>query len=373
MAAPFEVVVSGHLCLDLIPQMGNVAPPSLALPGRLLEVGAMQMATGGPVSNAGLALHRLGVRVGLMSRVGDDWLGQATIDYLRQRDPALCSLITVQAGEPSSYSVVLAPGGADRTFLHCTGTNSTFNAESVDYDLLRGTKLFHLGYPPLLPGLLVNDGEGLSEIFRRVKALGVVTSMDMVVPDPNGTGRSDWKTILQKTLPYVDIFLPSIDEILFMLRRDDWRRWQGDTLHHISAAYLDNLADELLAMGAVVVGFKLGEYGLYLRTAPAEAFARLAVLGLRVEEWANVTLWQPAFMVEVRGTTGAGDSAYAGFLTALLNQQSPTDALRWACAVGACNVEAVDSNSGVQDLPTTLARLSADWAVRMESLHGYGT
>ena len=122
-------------------------------------------------------------------------------------------------------------------------------------------------------------------------------------------------------------------------------------------------------MGTVITGFKLGPYGMYLRTASSAAFDRLALVD--VQAWADVTLWQPAYQVEVRGTTGAGDSAYAGFLTALLHQQTPVEALRWACAVGACNVEAADATSGVQDLQTTLARLNAKWMVRKEYLSGY--
>jgi len=359
MAQPFEIVVSGHLCIDLIPQMPNVPRGALANPGKLFEVGKLDMSTGGPVSNTGLSLQQLGVRTGLMACVGGDWLGQATIDLLRQRDPALCDLITVYPDQTSSYSIVLAPGGSDRTFLHCTGTNSTFNAESVVYGLLRGVKIFHLGYPPLLPRLVENDGSELARIYRRVKAMDVITSLDMAVPDPgSATGRANWRKILQNTLPFVDVFIPSIEEILFMLRRADLDRWGGNPFPHLSLEYLHTLAGELLAMGTPVVGFKLGEYGIYLRTGDQAAVARLK---LDVTKWANGAWYQPTFAVNVRTTLGAGDAAYAGFLTALLHQQGPVEALRWACATGACSAEAVDSVSGVQDLESMRNRLAAGW------------
>ncbi len=365
MVDPFEIVVSGHLCIDLHPHMSNVAPADLVRAGKLFEVGAMGMSVGGCVANTGLSLHRLGVRTGLMAVVGDDLLGQATQSLLAEYDTALCRLISVQSGQPSSYSVVLTPGGTDRTFLHCTGTNSTFNADSIAYALLDGVKMFHLGYPPLLPGLIAHQGEGLRTIFERVKASGVVTSMDMVVVDPSSDpGRADWRAILRATLPFVDVFLPSIDEIRFMLRPTETLA-EGAWL---SARYLRELADELLEMGVAVAGFKLGAHGLYLKTASSARFAALQTLGLDVTQWANIERWQPAFQVEVRGTTGAGDAAYAGFLTALLHKQGPLDALRWACAVGACNVEAADSNSGVQSLEATLARLHVGWLEHIDLL-----
>ncbi len=139
----------------------------------------------------------------------------------------------------------------------------------------------------------------------------------------------------------------------------------------MNSEQMRELADELLSMGAPLVGFKLGRLGMYLKTGPASRFEHLARLGLRAEEWADGEFWQPAFQVEVKGTTGAGDSAYAGFLTALLHRQTPAEALRWACATGACNVEAVDSNSGVQPLPAILARLVAGWPNRPERLAGF--
>src|SRR5207247_5555181 len=106
--------------------------------------------------------------------------------------------------------------GAYRTFLHCAGTNATFGLANVDFSLLAGAKIFHVGYPPFLPGLLKNDGAELEAIYRQAKATGVVTSMDTALPDPQGvSGRSDWNTIWRRALPYVDIFMPSIEEILF--------------------------------------------------------------------------------------------------------------------------------------------------------------
>lgn len=68
-----------------------------------------------------------------------------------------------------------------------------------------------------------DDGAQLVEMFRRAKDTGVTTSLDMALPDPaSAAGRASWVTILKSTLPYVDIFLPSIEEILYMLHRETY-------------------------------------------------------------------------------------------------------------------------------------------------------
>jgi sugar/nucleoside kinase (ribokinase family) len=370
-SASIDVIVSGHLCLDLIPSMDHVALQKLTAPGRMVETGPISVSTGGAVSNTGLALHRLGVNVRLMATVGDDLIGQMIIACLKNRDEMLSQFISVQSGQPSSYTVVLSPEHADRTFLHCTGANSAFGIHNIDFSLLPKARIFHLGYPPVLPRLIAHDGSEMRALYERAKTTGVVTSMDLSLPDPQGpSGQVAWPRVLKNVLPYVDIFLPSVEEILFMLRRADYDAWEGKALSHLTAPYLRVLATELLDMGAIIVGLKLGDMGFYLCTADAARFDRLQKLSLDAAAWSNVELWTPAYEVEVAGTTGAGDAAYAGFLAALLHGSSPLDAIRWACAVGACNVETVDSTSGVRSWQETQARMEAGWPTRRERLPG---
>ncbi|MBC8098714.1 MAG: carbohydrate kinase family protein, partial [Armatimonadetes bacterium] len=73
----------------------------------------------------------------------------------------------------------------------------------------------------------------------------------------------------------------------------------------------------------------------------------------------------------VAGTTGAGDAAYAGFLTALLHGYAPAEAMRWACAVGAYSVEGVDSHSYVVPWSDVGARMASGWALRPERVPGF--
>jgi sugar/nucleoside kinase (ribokinase family) len=360
-----DIIVSGHLCLDLIPSMGHVPLKALGTPGRLFEVGPLAFSTGGAVSNTGLALHRLGVDVGLMAAVGDDLVGQAIISFLNHRDPALSRWIRIEPNQSSSYTIVLSPENVDRIFLHCACTNSIFGADSIDYAQLAGVKLFHLGYPPILPRLMVNDGEELEAIYRRVKATGVISSLDTSLPDPMGvSGQVNWEKLLRRTLPFVDIFIPSIGEILFMLRRNQYDAWSRPIEDNLNFRLLDELASELLDMGVGVVGFKLGHSGFYVRAGDRGRLEALKQLPIDLNAWANKQAFHPAFHVHVAGTTGAGDSAYAGLLAAMLRGYSLDDTVQWACAVGACNVEAADATSGIRTWDETVRRLNEEWPTR---------
>jgi sugar/nucleoside kinase (ribokinase family) len=133
------------------------------------------------------------------------------------------------------------------------------------------------------------------------------------------------------------------------------------------------LGQELLDMGAKIVALKIGERGLYLRTASAIALTQMGRCQVAdVAAWSDRELWAPCFATRVVGTTGSGDATIAGFLLGLLHAMTPEAALLVACAVGACSVEAIDALSSVRSWSETEARLAAGWAhlpLALDTLH----
>lgn len=353
-----EIVVCGHLCLDLIPALpaGAGRLSELVAPGRLVYVGPVEASTGGVVGNAGLALYRLGMAVRLIGMVGDDLFGRAVLDILRGHDPALAEGIAVTAKAPTSYTIVISAPGADRMFLHCPGANDVFGADDVPYRELMGARLFHFAYPPVMRRMYAGQGDELVSLLRRAREQGMAISLDMAPPDPaSESGQAPWPLIMSRALPYVDLFVPTLDEILVMLGRPRTGPPDGPLLSEV--------AGELLAMGAAVVALKLGREGLYLRTSPdAERLGRLAeAVGAEVARWRGRELLVPCFQVEVVGTTGSGDCTVAGLLAALVHGLGPEEAAVSAVAVGACSVEAADGSSGVRRWEEVQARIAGGW------------
>ncbi|MHB1293876.1 MAG: carbohydrate kinase family protein [Anaerolineae bacterium] len=364
-----DAVVAGHLCVDIIPEItetATAASENFMAPGRLTEVGRALLSTGGAVSNTGLSMFRLGLDVRLVARIGDDVIAGVTRNILNAISPHLTEELSIGRGEPSSYTLVINPPGIDRTFLHCTGTNDTFGSEDVSVELLAQARLFHFGYPPLMRRMYADGGDELSALLRKAKSTGVTTSLDMAMPDPTRpSGKADWRRILSLALPHVDVFLPSFEELLYMLRRaryDELDRAVGPAhmLDALEPAEISSLAEETLSLGAKVLVIKLGHRGLYVRTAPA-----LGEMGRAAPaepaNWSGRELWAPCFQVQVLGTVGSGDSTIAGFLAGLLRGQRIEDAATSAVAVGACNVEFADAYSGVRGWEETQARIRAGW------------
>lgn len=368
-----KIAVAGHVCLDIIPPFDSPQKKfdKLILPGKLIEVGPAIISTGGAVSNTGLALHRLGIPTVLMGKIGSDFFGKIILDLLNSQGHALTKGMVMSAKSHTSYTVIISPPGSDRLFLHFPGANDDFRATDLQDIHLGGFHIFHFGYPPLMRRMYQNEGRELEALFRWVQNQGITTSLDLAKPDPESeAGRVDWRLILERVLPFVDIFLPSVDEILFMLHRDIFHSFtqkhgEVNFIKFLDTELLDNLADTLIKMGSNVVAIKLGDQGFYLRTGNnIQRLAGATDSTNEITQWSERQLIAPCFHTNVIGTTGTGDCTVAGLLAGLTLGVNPVDALRLAVGVGACCTENLDATSGVPSLNLVYDRINAGWKCR---------
>ena len=344
------VVVAGHICLDIIPALATGAALE---PGRFVNVGPATVTTGGAVANTGLALHRLGTPVRLVAKVGADRFGAIILELLRAHEPMLVDNMIVDPTTATSYTLVIEPPGVPRLFIHWEGHNATFTAADVDAAALAGAALLHFGYPSIMRSFYVDGGVEAAILLRRARAAGLLTSLDVVRPDADSeAGLVDWDVWCARVFPYVDIFIPNLDEALFFF---DPPRVDVDIIQ-ADEGFLHTLAGRMLDLGVAVVAIKLGAAGLYLRTTPDPA--RLPTLGTA---WVGRELRVPAFRVPVVGTTGAGDCTIAGFLAGLLRGLPPEQVALSAAAVGALNVESARNAEDIPSWETVQSRIAAGW------------
>ncbi len=360
-------MVAGHLCLDISPAFrdtGARALSDLLVPGKLVDVGQAVLSTGGAVSNTGLSIRLMGLPVRLSGKVGPDLFGEGvgrTLDRYGGREGLI-----VDPEARTSYSIVIAPPAVDRIFLHDPAANDTFGADDPDEAMLREAPLFHFGYPPLMRRMYRDDGDELVRLLARVRSAGAAVSLDMALPDPaSEAGRADWAAILARALPLTDLFLPSLEELLFMLDRPAFQRLReagGDPGGRFGPEDLSALGDRLVRMGVAMAAIKLGTRGYYLRTAGPDRLRHMGRLSMTdpvaAARWADRELHHECFVAEpVVSASGAGDASIAGFLSGLLTGLGPEDCLALANAAGSLNVLVRESVGGVKPLVATLVRI----------------
>lgn len=366
-----KVVAAGHICLDITPSFEQSAQFDLVsdilIPGRLVPVGTPDIHIGGSAGNTGLALKRLGADVSMMGKIGRDDFGRLIKTQLEAY--GMQSKLTEQEGEETSYSVVLSVPGIDRIILHNSGANHSFTASDIDFEAVKEASLFHFGYPSIMRGMYRDSGRGFLELFKKVKSLGTATSLDMAIVEENSeSGKVDWTAILQKVMPYVDVFAPSMEELAFLIDRPRYHDWMErskgrEVTGRLPMDEVKPLANRLFDWGAKIILIKCGASGMYLRTGSQGELEKIGGgLSENLGAWANQEVFEKSYKPErVVSAAGAGDTSIAAFLCALLEGCSFQKALQLAAGTGASCVETYDALSGLKSLEELEKKIAGGW------------
>jgi sugar/nucleoside kinase (ribokinase family) len=262
--AQFDVTIAGELNLDLI----LYGLPEQLPPERELLAPEMMLTLGASSAIVAHNLAALGSRVGFISRIGDDPLGQIALDRLIAGGVDVSKVRRVPGPTKTGLSVILQRQPW-RTILTYPGTIFSLTFEELDFDYLASARHFHLCSFYLQRGLQPR----IPELFKKLKSAGLTISLD-TNDDPDDL----WGRNLKEALRYVDVFLPNEREAM-------------------KAAETDDLENAIIALADLVpiVAVKLGPKG------------SLAQRG-------RERLTCPPAQVSPVDAVGAGDSFDAGFI-----------------------------------------------------------
>ncbi len=370
-----EIVAAGHTCLDLIPVFtidGKVDKMTdVLVPGKMINMGKCVVVGGGPVTNAGVSIRRLGVKTELIGKIGDDDFGKEILNWYEEHEGHFKGIKMVK-GESTSYTIAICIPGIDRFYLHHCGANDTFGYEDMDFDLVARSKLMLFGYPPWMKKLYDNTGAELTKILKKAKDLGTTTVLDLSLPDVSYANNFDWKAILKSWIPLTDIMVPSAEEIFYFLYKEKFLEKKAklgpkeSVLDHMTVKEISGLGKDMIKMGTPIAMVKCGCRGLYLRTGDKEQLKKLGEAGCKdLDNWANRELWFPVYQEDkFVGALGSGDSAIAGFLSAFVRGMSIENCLRYANAAGSMNVTVPDGLSWNKGFDELTRRIKAGWKTK---------
>lgn len=262
--------------------------------GELERVESVTVHNGGNAMTAAVNLKRLGVESYLVGKVGDDLFGKGLLAGVK--DSGVCTDgIKVDRDNQTSVSIVLLQNG-ERSFLHTVGANGSFKLDDIDFSVIDKVDLVFLTGVFLMDTF---DGEEAIEFLKKCKEMGKTTFLDVC-----WDARGRWGSVLNGYLPYVDYFMPSIDEAKEISKCDGTP---------------DEIADVFTSMGAKNIIIKLGSKGSYIR--------------LHGEREGRIF---PSKRVDnVVDTTGAGDSFCSGFLSGFARNLPIDECMSLANAAGA--------------------------------------
>ena len=246
------------------------------------------------------------------------------------------------------YDIVIAGYTCvDRIFMEYPGYNQLINSSFINFEAVSQSRMFHFGYPPLLKQFYLNNGSQMEDVFSNIQSMGVVTSLDFSLPDPESeSGKINWPEVMQRILPFTAIFVPSLEEALQTMMPLKYAEIQsasehGEMIYQIPIEVIREVGKLIIDSGVKIVLIKAGQRGAYLLAGDVSSINERTGINLLEESWSFRELWCEAYhadSLKIINTTGAGDTAVAAFLSAILDSYSAEFSLRYATIAGRNNL-----------------------------------
>ena len=190
-----EVCVVGEINCDLI----LYGLPNTLEPERETIAEGFRLTLGSSSAIFAHNLSALGTRTGIISKIGNDPLGQVAVTRLREGGVDVSAVRTSAEDKSTGVTVILAQK-AQRYILTYPGTMAELRYEDIDREFAFSARHLHHSSFYLQPALRPEVGH----LLREAKERGLTTSLD-TNDDPAGR----WDGDLLEILPSVDIFLPN--------------------------------------------------------------------------------------------------------------------------------------------------------------------
>lgn len=270
----------------------------------------IRITVAGTAAGTAVDLAKLGMDVVAFGAIGEDELSEFLLATMQRYGIDTSGLVRKRGIQTSATMLPIRPNG-ERPALHVPGANAHYEIEDVDFELLGSCDYLHVGGTPLMPAI---DGEPLCRVFRFAREKGIVSTYDLLaMPHPNLE-----KSVVQ-CLPYVDYFMPGIEELAMISGRE--------TEREILDYCFDNSATNLV--------LKDGERGSLFATKDRRGKAPVRV---------------GSFQVPVVDSTGCGDSFCAGFIAGLSMGWDIPKSMHLGSACGALVIQGLGSDAGIVDL-----------------------
>lgn len=306
----YDVTVIGAAILDVLAH--PVSGPDLTC--RSWPAEGISMAPGGDAANEATALARLGRKVHLITKLGDDMAGHLLLSHFRENKVSTEGSV-IEKGLDTGINIVLVDRNAERSFItNKNGSLRRLGPSDISPGALRQSPIVSFASIFVSP---LFDVPAMEALFSSIKENGQLLCADMT-RRKNGETLEDLKPIL----PYIDYLFPNHEEAKAVSGKED----------------PEEIADAFLAHGLSCIVIKLGSRGCYLKNSQVSAFV-------------------PAYPdTRCIDTTGAGDNFAAGFLHALSEGWEPVECARFANAAASVAVETIGACTGVRSPEQILER-----------------
>ncbi len=295
-----DVLVIGELNVDILLNKLHSFPKI----GEEILADEMTFTLGSSSAIFAANLSSLGVKTAFAGMVGADMFGKYILDQLAAKSVD-CRFIISEANYQTGMTIILNFDQDRANVTHC-GAMEHFSLNDLPLSNLDEFRHLHLSSYFLQKALQPD----IVEIFRRAKALGLTTSLDLQWDPANR-----WDFPSELCLPYVDFFIPNEAELLALTGCETLEQAFGKLKGYSNAIVVKRGIKGALA-------FNNGE----------------------------ITEAAPYLHNQFVDAIGAGDSFNAGFIKGFLDGRSLHENMLLGNLAGAVNTTAAGGTGAFSDL-----------------------
>lgn len=294
-----KIAVVGSMNMDMI-----VHADRIPLKGETIKGNGLEYQPGGKGANQAAAMAKLGADVSMFGCVGDDSAGSRLVENLRGCGVAVDAVETLK-GVPTGQAIITA-GGGDNTIVIIEGANGYVNVDYVSRNRER---------------ILEAD---IVVLQNEIPETAIAYTIRMC----SDAG----KTILWNPAPARPLDRELVEKVSYITPNEHevcliWER-EHDQIDSLMEKYPGKL---LVTQGEKGVSVYIPDKGLQ-------------------------TI--PAMKVEVKDTTGAGDTLNGAFCAGLARGMDELEALRFANAAAGLSVQKYGAQAGMPTLEQVEAALA---------------
>jgi 2-dehydro-3-deoxygluconokinase len=280
-------------------------------PGPLHEIKHYTKELAGAETNVAIGLARLGLRTGWVSKVGNDPFGTFIMKRLQEESVNTdCVLVDSEYATGFQIKSKVEVGDPEVCYFRKNSAASHLHSSDFNQNYFLTAKHMHMTGIPL--AVSASMREFALHALISMKAAGRTVSFDPNLRPTLWASKEEMIFTINEAAKQANYVLPGIEEGKILTGYEN--------PEDIASYYLD--------AGVELVVIKLGEQGAFFKTAREQGM----VEGIKV--------------THIVDTVGAGDGFAVGLLSGLLQNDSLTQSVMRANAIGSLAVQSPGDNDG---------------------------
>jgi len=313
-----SILIFGAACLDYIASVNHFPQPD-----EKLRTNSLTICGGGNAANTATCLSRLGIKLKLLVKIGDDLNGKKILEDFQKEENIDTSFILIQSlmTSPLTY-VIVDITSKTRTCLF-SANNEQILIDDIHLNYLDQINFIHFDS---------RSTEAAVYLAKLAKKKSILCSLD-----------------LERERPYLDQLIPLMD---YIIATEDYSRNVCKDLSLIQTAkrFLQTCQFVIITRGKngsiLIEQFNQKTYFPFEKN-----YNQGSIITQEIQEdlilW-NCTAW-PIQSEEIIDTTGSGDAFIGGIIYGLLAEKlwSKDKLLRFASYIAMCKLKGIGARSSL--------------------------